>query len=392
MSRWQLSVPTRDDPSQTYTLTCFATYMTCSCRAFRFQKKPNGQRTCKHLNQWRAQVAQLSNPFGDGIVAVPITPSPLPAAAAAAVPPKKTSRRRGAIAYGTCAVFAELQRPEQWQRIVDEHWWYSEKKDGIRVKWCAQTKCLRSSRSQSNHCWVLPSEWQRVLRTLPSDWDLDMEICGTQAHTPEEAQTLGLWDPSKKKIISTLRQALTLQGDVTGTHPWWQHAHLYIFDCIPRDVIQDTNHPLARRYDILQQHVSPPGGVRWISVVPQYPVTDGEDLVAFYQEIIHSGGEGVMIRDPQATYYVSSDRRGIKWKQWVTREVSGDVRHGRVYFTSIGEAKQKWSLPVREPPYRIEMENMDAQGEPRSIRWAEKRWTPLHRVFFHHAPPANPPK
>jgi ATP dependent DNA ligase domain len=366
MATWHIVFPTRDNA---YTLTCFSTYMTCSCPSFLYQHGRNGQRICKHLNQWREQVKQLSNPFHGR--SEPSTP---PRAPVKPIGVQKSSKQ---TPYGTCAVFQELRTAEQWQRMVDEHWWYSEKKDGIRVKWCAQTQCLRSSRTESAHCWTLPEAWKKTLGSFSKEWDLDLEFCGSVYTEEARAREAGLWDHKQNVIVSSLRQALTLQGDITALHPWWKHAHLYILDYIPRDASQDI--PWERRYRLLQKHIEPSlSKTPWITLLPQYPIGDTDVLLRrFYADVIAAGGEGVMIRDPTSTYYVSSYRRGLKWKQWITREVKGVVRDGHVYFEGWG----KRHLPVRPAPYRIELENVDSQGQPRSIRWAVDRWTPPPLIF-----------
>lgn len=56
---WEIvsEVPSQSNPSKRYTVKTDGEIVACSCPAFRFQKAPLAQRSCKHIVALRKAVA-----------------------------------------------------------------------------------------------------------------------------------------------------------------------------------------------------------------------------------------------------------------------------------------------------------------------------------------------
>jgi DNA ligase-1 len=107
-------------------------------------------------------------------------------------------------------------------------------------------------------------------------------------------------------VSGTVRRKRVVEKD-------WKHVKFMAFDilhpdCLPR--------PYSVRYDWLKKIVaeSRRRGGHHLQLVEQLPITSMKQAYDYYQKVLRSGGEGLVIRDPKATYEQRRSRTLLKWK------------------------------------------------------------------------------
>ncbi|STZ77100.1 DNA ligase [Bergeriella denitrificans] len=191
------------------------------------------------------------------------------------------------------AAGADLLLAKEYRGQNISGWAMSEKLDGVRAYWNGRTLI-----SRQGYAFTPPPGFTDRFPPYP----LDGELYSTRGQF--------------EQISATVRSA--------GRS--WQGIRLHVFD-VPR-----AEGNLYRRLAVLQswlaQHPDAP-----ITLIAQTPVKNTDHARAFLKEIEARGGEGVMLRDPEAPYRGGRSDSLLKLKSaqdaecTVTRHYPGKGRH-----------------------------------------------------------------
>lgn len=171
-------------------------------------------------------------------------------------------------------------------------WWASIKYDGVRALWTGS-----DLRSRNGHELKAP-DW--FLSALPEDLGLDGELFG---------------GPGSFAVTSGhVRRKSNQEG--------WKTITFMVFDLIHPEYEQ---WPYHRRYQKLRQIVehAHQQGCDWIQLVKQTEIKSASQVYELYQQQLKQGGEGIMLRDPDAPYEHKRSARLLKWKP--IKEMEGKV-------------------------------------------------------------------
>ncbi|WP_078415183.1 DNA ligase, partial [Campylobacter pinnipediorum] len=164
-------------------------------------------------------------------------------------------------------------------------WYASEKLDGIRAYW--DGKNLQSRQGKIINA---PSYF---LKALP-DFALDGELY-TKTDEFEKIQSIVMDQiPNEKE---------------------WENITYNVFD------VPNTNGGLIKRLKVLNDYIDKNNNnnniQRYIKLIPQRLIKDKKELDSFLDEIISSGGEGVVIREPNSKYIKSRSNLNLKYKRFI---------------------------------------------------------------------------
>lgn len=150
----------------------------------------------------------------------------------------------------------------------------SEKLDGVRAYWDGQTLF-----SRSGYPFTPPDDF---LQDFPP-FALDGEL------------------------YSARGQFENISASVRSAHGDWQGIDLHVFD------VPNENGDLHRRLAVAEQWLRDHPQAR-IRIIAQIPVQNRDHALQFLREIEAQGGEGVMLRDPDAPYQSGRSSRLLKLK------------------------------------------------------------------------------
>lgn len=158
-------------------------------------------------------------------------------------------------------------------------WWLSPKIDGVRASWNPEKGFLSRSGKPLN----IPKDYIRCV--LPKGMSLDGEL-----------------------LIPNTSAAYT-SGQLHSKAGNLDRLTYYVFDIIGYDAIY------AERYALLKTMLCD-----HVVVLPQIPIENMDHAHELYRDLIVSGGEGVIIRDPTAYYEPKRSWSMLKWKPTLTDE------------------------------------------------------------------------
>ena len=149
--------------------------------------------------------------------------------------------------------------------VALEHYWLSEKLDGVRAYWDGETLW-----SRGGHPYRAP-EW--FTEDFP-DHPLDGELWAGRQRFAE------------------------LSGIVRKAHPVaseWQKVRYHVFD-LPAEAL-----PFRTRYQHLQTLVQKAGS-KYLALVEQQPVADHQELMQKLEKSVAEGAEGLMLKRKDSLY------------------------------------------------------------------------------------------
>lgn len=170
-----------------------------------------------------------------------------------------------------------LQTVRDADRDVRVGWWMSEKYDGVRAVWTS-----RELRTRTGNVIDAP-DW--FLRRFPSGHGLDGELW----------LGYGRFDD-----VNTMFRS--------RDDPQWHHVQFMVFDLLDPASIKE---PYKERYRLLQKiDVRPP-----LVLVRQQPIDSVQHARHYIDLVVLRGGEGVVVRDPDAPYAIGKRSPAVKkWK------------------------------------------------------------------------------
>lgn len=196
----------------------------------------------------------------------------------------------------TAGVAAEFMQAQVDSGQVDvSGWLMSEKLDGVRAHWDGQTLCSKNG----------------YRLTPPADF-----LVGW----PPFALEGELWG-GRGSFVETAATVQRAQDDAG-----WRQLRFAIFD------VPDGGGPFVERLQRVQQwfakHTAPHA-----FVIPQVPVRDREHMRQELARVEAAGGEGLMVRRPEAPYTTGRSAEILKVKSWqdaeavVVAHLPGQGRH-----------------------------------------------------------------
>jgi DNA ligase 1 len=232
-------VEVQGSASKPYQLKNIGGVYSCSCPAWRNQSLPIDRRTCKHLRGHRGEAAEAAR-LGSSPPNAPLTgPSPIKA------PP--------------------LLLAESWDGVSDPTGWLmSEKLDGVRAYWDGQRFL-----SRNGHVYHAPPEFKAGLPLEPLDGEL--------------------WLGRKQfqKTVSIVRRQDQSED--------WHRVLFVVFDAPAHDG------PFEQRLEVVQQ-VMKVGWPYYAVAHPHHRCMSIGHLREELKRIEAEGGEGLMLRQPDAKY------------------------------------------------------------------------------------------
>jgi len=163
-------------------------------------------------------------------------------------------------------------------------WWMSEKYDGVRALWNGHEFISRGGKVYHAPQWFKDE--------MPQSTGLDGEFfAGHEGFAC---------------VSGTVRHKVPIESD-------WQHVKFMAFDILHGECL---NRPYAERYKWLQALIKKghKTGATHIDLVKQHEITSMKQAYEFYKGVLRDGGEGVVIRDPHATYEQRRSCTLLKWK------------------------------------------------------------------------------
>ncbi|WHP47945.1 DNA ligase [Mannheimia bovis] len=100
----------------------------------------------------------------------------------------------------------------------------------------------------------------------------------------------------------------------------WYKLKLYVFD------VPNATGDLFERLSSLQKYLNQHPNAH-IEIIPQIPIQDKAHLQQFYQDILAKGGEGVVVRNPNAEYIQGRSAQILKIKPVLDEECTVTAHH-----------------------------------------------------------------
>lgn len=163
-------------------------------------------------------------------------------------------------------------------------WWMSEKYDGVRSMWNGEQFISRGGKVYNAPDWFK--------KQMPRSTGLDGEFfAGHEGFAC---------------VSGTVRRKQPVEAD-------WKHVKFMAFDILHNDCLK---RPYSVRYSWLKKIVaeSRRRGGRQLELIEQIPITSMKQAYDYYKKILRRGGEGLVLRDPHATYEQKRSRTLLKWK------------------------------------------------------------------------------
>jgi len=190
------------------------------------------------------------------------------------------------------------------QGVELEHYWLSEKLDGVRAYWDGERLW-----SRGGHQYRAPAWFTEGFPEHP----LDGELWAGRGRFAE------------------------LSGIVRKTHPVaeeWQQVRFHVFD-LPLQAV-----PFSERYQRLKALVRA-ADVTYLELVEQHPVTGHDELMAKLQRVVSDGAEGLMLKRIDSLYAAgrSDDLLKVKTHNDAEARVVGHVPGKGKYRGMLGALK-----------------------------------------------------
>lgn len=229
----------------------------CSCPSWRNQSLSIERRTCKHLRQYRGERAE--------------------------------AERIGSTASATTSPVAEeskapaLLLAETWDGEQDvTGWLYSEKLDGVRAYWTG-TQFL----SRQGNVYHAPAWFTQDLPSFPLDGEL------------------WLARKSFQRTVSIVRRH--------DAGEQWREIRYVVFDAPALD------EPFERRLKTCHKHFDEVPSL-YVHVLPHFECRGAEHLRVELDNIERLGGEGLVLRKPDAPYEHGRSPSLLKVKRFLEAE------------------------------------------------------------------------
>lgn len=163
----------------------------------------------------------------------------------------------------------------------------------------------------------------------------------------------------------------------SGEPKGWYKLKLYVFD------VPNAKGNLFERLDFLRRHLS-----RYptphIEIIEQLPIQDKAHLERFYRSVLVQGGEGVVVRNPNAAYIQGRSAQILKMKPVLDEEctvvahhkgkgkyadklgaVTCENRHGRFRIGSGFKDKERENPPPIGTVITYKYRGLTESGKPR---------------------------
>ena len=252
------SVEIQGSAVKPYTLKNVGGVYSCSCPAWRNQSLPIERRSCKHLRQWRGEVAEAQR-IGGAVAAKPL------------------------VQPATKPLAPGLLLAETWSLDLDPtDWLMSEKLDGVRALWDGSQFFSRQGNPFYAPSWFVAG--------LP-DTSLDGE--------------LWLERKSFQRTVSIVRRQ-----DET---PLWRGLKFVVFDA------PASREPFEQRLKLVRDALASKRP-EFATALPHFVCQGRDHLERELNRIIELGGEGVMLRQPGSRYEAGRSSTLLKCKRFLDGE------------------------------------------------------------------------
>lgn len=157
----------------------------------------------------------------------------------------------------------------------------------------------------------------------------------------------------------------------------WYKLKLHVFD------VPNAKGNLFKRLDFLRQHLSR-HPTPHIEIIEQLPIQDKAHLERFYRSVLVQGGEGVVVRNPNAAYIQGRSAQILKMKPVLDEEctvvahhkgkgkyadklgaVTCENRHGRFRIGSGFKDKERENPPPIGTVITYKYRGLTESGKPR---------------------------
>ena len=240
-----------------YVLKSVGGVYSCSCPAWRNQSAPIERRTCKHLRQYRGEQAEAER---------------IGSSASAAASPVAKEKKTPALLLA-----------ETWDGEQDvTGWLYSEKLDGVRAYWTG-THFL----SRQGNVYHAPAWFTQDLPPFALDGEL------------------WLARKSFQRTVSVVRRH-------DGSDQWREIRYV-VFDAPALD------EPFERRLKACREHFDDRPSF-FVDVLPHFACRGADHLRVELDNIERLGGEGLMVRRPDALYEPGRSSTLLKVKRFLEAE------------------------------------------------------------------------
>ena len=207
--------------------------------------------------------------------------------------PGPTGLRRFFLWFVCVLVFAGTARAEELLLAREYHqqdvrgWAMSEKLDGVRAFWDA-----RQLLSRNGYAFTPPPDFTRDFPPFAVDGEL----------------------------YSGRGQFEQISAAVRSSRGDWSNLKLHVFD------VPEAKGNLYERLAVLQRWLDDHPQAR-IVCIPQRPVEDVAQVQTFLRQVEAGGGEGVMLRDPNAPYRGGRNDQLLKLKSQHDAECTVTAHH-----------------------------------------------------------------
>ena len=216
--------------------------------------------------------------------------------------PGPTGLRRFFLWFVCVLVFAGTARAEdlllarEYQQQDVRGWAMSEKLDGVRAFWDA-----RQLLSRNGYAFTPPPDFTRDFPPFAVDGEL----------------------------YSGRGQFEQISAAVRSSHGDWSRLKLHVFD------VPEAKGDLYERLAVLQRWLDDHPQAR-IVCIPQRPVENVAQVQTFLRQVEAGGGEGVMLRDPDAAYRGGRSDQLLKLKSLHDAECTVTAHHpGKGKYTGM---------------------------------------------------------
>ena len=207
--------------------------------------------------------------------------------------PGPTGLRRFFLWFVCVLVFAGTARAEdlllakEYQQQDVRGWAMSEKLDGVRAFWNT-----RQLLSRNGYAFTPPPDFTRDFPPFAVDGEL----------------------------YSGRGQFEQISAAVRSSHGDWSRLKLHVFD------VPEAKGDLYERLAVLQRWLDDHPQAR-IVCIPQQPLEDVAQVQTFLRQVEAMGGEGVMLRDPDAAYQGGRSDQLLKVKSLHDAECTVTAHH-----------------------------------------------------------------
>ena len=171
-----------------------------------------------------------------------------------------------------------------WESGQDPaRYWVSEKYDGVRASWDGERLRFRSGRLVAAPAWFVTG-----LPQVPLDGEL------------------WLGRGEFQRLVGIVRKRVPVDGE-------WRQVRYMVFE-LPGVPGTFTTRVVRIKQLVDQAHLP------WLQAVPQFRVADQLGLKKRLDEVVESGGEGLMLHRAEALYHGGRSPDLLKVKRWLDAE------------------------------------------------------------------------